>query len=525
MTAKRTATATAPGLLSRLWSALVPPKPPTGAQRRDARQFAQRSFKAGQSNRLTSQMLGGLYDTTADQESYQYIARVNRVARELVRNDPAARTIVDKLRREIIGTRGLWPQVKTDTQVLNDEIEMKFRKWSRACGLLSETWVEIQRQIVNEVTTVGESFVSWGILDGRVVIQCHETEALSGSFANGGPQVAAGNQIIGGIEYDTYGRPLNYYISKTQPGPWGNTFDYQTLPAERVSHIFFRDRPSQWRGVSTFAPVVITLYDVGSAEYAELTGLKFSACVQMVHKTATGDVPGAEDADSASTSGLDLELRVEPGVVNAIGPDESLELMDPKRPGGQFLPFVSSLFSKVAACVGLPQSRISGDYSKTNYSSDRSESIACRPTYMEWQELVIADFCEPIFRHWLEYAIITGEVKLRRYTIEDIVDATSWQRPGFSNVDQEKEAKATALELALGLTTLSQAAAERGQDLRELAKQRKADKAMLAEYQIDADALIAAANGQPSEAPPAADPNAAGAPDTSNNTQPQAVNQ
>jgi capsid protein len=236
--------------------------------------------------------------------------------------------------------------------------------------------------------------------------------------------------------------------------------------AIRVVHLFMEDRPGQTRGISQFATGAVGLFDMNDAVWAELTALRMQAYAGLHFKPDAAESAVLEDlgaTEIAQEAPADpvKEIAMEAGqVIDYAG---EVKLLSSNRPGGSFLPFVSKLVADWAVSVGIPTWVVEGDYSKANYSSMRAAEVTCRPTFEEIQNILIDVQARPDVTSWLQFAVLTGRVKLRSgQTVESIMRDVEWQKPGFPYVDPLKESQADALLIGLGLKTFDQACAERG---------------------------------------------------------------
>jgi capsid protein len=75
-------------------------------------------------------------------------------------------------------------------------------------------------------------------------------------------------------------------------------------------------------------------------------------------------------------------------------------------------------------------------------------------------------------------ALLTGALDLPG--VSDAYTAHRWKPRGWQSVDPAKESAAIASDLALGLTSRTRIAAERGDDFEELCEEKAADLALAA---------------------------------------------
>jgi len=89
------------------------------------------------------------------------------------------------------------------------------------------------------------------------------------------------------------------------------------------------------------------------------------------------------------------------------------------------------------------------------------------------QHFLIEHFCREIYTEFVISAVLSGALKIpdfwqnkRKYLKH------TWITPGWSWIDPQKEVKANSEALATGQDTLARICAERGEDWRDVLKQR-----------------------------------------------------
>lgn len=415
---------------------------------------------------------------------------LRRRLRALLRNNPNFAGLVGYICGKVLGANGILPQVKTDNEALNDEIETLFRRemCARKCDIRGiRNWRGWQASLLSERLTVGDGYGYWSEHRGRFVLEVFEVEDLCAMIGVGGD----GRAVMDGIEYDDFGAVTAYHVQMARPGALDVLLDVQVIPAERVAHLFNAERPSQIRGVSEFVQAAVTMHDCDDADVAELTAIRASAYYGLhfqkdANTKTTAGMPGGlptslNSSATSTTSANALKVDMKPGMVHEW--PGTVSLLDAKRPGGQYLPFVSWLMKKVAARLRVPYHVATADTTQANYSSARCASLPERDRFREDQAAIIME-SRNAFRAWLTHAVLRGEVRLRRYTIDEIVDLTEWQKPGFEWIDISAEAEATKTDLATGRKTWSQMVSEAGKDPRDQIKAIKADMELAKQFGI-----------------------------------------
>jgi capsid protein len=96
---------------------------------------------------------------------------------------------------------------------------------------------------------------------------------------------------------------------------------------------------------------------------------------------------------------------------------------------------------------------------------------------------MIEQFCEPVYRAWVNSAILSGRLKLPASKIDKFYEVM-FQPRGWAWVDPSKDIRAGAESVTLGVTTRSDIAAAQGKNLEDIFEQLAKEKELAAQYGI-----------------------------------------
>ena len=121
--------------------------------------------------------------------------------------------------------------------------------------------------------------------------------------------------------------------------------------------IFEAERPEQYRGIPYLAPVIESLKQLTRYAEAELMAAVLNGVFSLFIKTTspTGDIPFSGimgDDERVSSDPNDYELGA--GIINVLNPNESIDVVDAKRPNINFDGFVSSMAKYIGAALEIP---------------------------------------------------------------------------------------------------------------------------------------------------------------------------
>lgn len=267
-------------------------------------------------------------------------------------------------------------------------------------------------------------------------------------------QSRSGGKMVGGIHFDKIGRRVGYQLYREHPG---DSFGISLagvgigqsvfVPAEYVAHGFLQERPGQVRGASWLAACLIRLYNLDGYEDSELLRQRIAACFAAFIQDADGEPDGTEEEP--------FEL-IEPGAVTKLPPGCQITFGQPPKVDG-YAAFVVQQLRAVAMSMGLTYELLSGDYSKTNFSSGRMSHLSTERTIEVWRkDLIEIQLCRPFLRWALDAAMISGR-QMKEVPV-------MWVPPRREVIDPTKEIPALILAIKAGLITWQAAVRQLGYD-------------------------------------------------------------
>jgi lambda family phage portal protein len=387
------------------------------------------------------------------------LAFLRAQARDHVRNNPWARRGLNRITANTVGW-GIRPKATGGGAALAADL---FRRWGETTQCDADerlTFYGLQRLVMRTVVESGEVLVRRRrrlISDGLAVplqLQVLEPDYLdTGRDGMIGP---GGGPIIQGVEFDTYGTRVAYWLFDEHPGSSRLTSaTSRRVAAANILHVFNLERAGQVRGASWFAPVDVRLHDLGEFEDATLMKQKIAACMAafVTDLDGAGAALGEGGTDRASDQPTDT---FEPGMIMSLPAGKQVTVANPPQ-ATDYNSFVTSSLRAVAAGLGVTYEDLSGDYSQVNYSSARMGRSAHMTDVNDWRwNMLIPQFCGPAWAWMVETAIIAG-AKIETSPAE-------WTPPPVPMLDPGAEAAATSQLIRIGAQTLDDMVREQGYD-------------------------------------------------------------
>jgi lambda family phage portal protein len=305
-----------------------------------------------------------------------------------------------------------------------------------------------------------------------------------------------GNRIVSGVEIDSDGAVVAYWICNKYPydptnlyetSKWVRVeaFNWETgLP--NILQICHDERPEQYRGVPYLAPVIEVLKQVSRYTEAELTAaiIKsfFTIFFEEQYPTGGTGIPVSEALNTQDKVSLDAnDFELGPGTINALPPGYKANTVDGSRTLSTFEPFTNQLIKQIGAAIEMPNEVLMKAFN-SSYSASRAALLQAWSVFKMRREWFARDFNQPIYEIWLMEAVATGRIEAPGFFDDLIIQkawcGSQWYGPVMGVLDPVKEAQGAALRIAHGLSTREKEAAEMtgtdwDQNIEQLAMEQK----------------------------------------------------
>ena len=456
------------------------------AMQRIAYPRQRRAYAGAMRSRLTDSWASS--GSSADTEIKGSIRQLRNRSRQLVRDNDYAKQACRSVVNNVVGAHGIRMQSQVrmargggrmDTAI-NDRIEMAWRLWGRkdscdVAGVLC--WIDFQRMAMQAIAESGEVFirllpVSSGSSAVPFSLQIVEADLIDEQYT--GPTTNGNSYWRMGIEHDSQThRPLNYAFLREHPGDTATLYstegrEHTIISARDVIHLFIPTRPNQTRGVPMLASSLERLHHVGAMEKAEVIRSRAASCLMGFIQTPDGELfgDGVQDGERVQ--------NWEPGSWHYLAPGESVQVPQIDSPDNQYEPFLRAQLQGVAAGMGTDYSSVSGDYSRTNYSSSRLALIETRAHWQSLQYFLIENLCQVVYERWLEMAVLSNAIPLNNFEIDrPRYMFPHWIPRAWPWIDPQKEVASYKEAIMCGFKTHAEVVQEQGGDLEELMLQRQ----------------------------------------------------
>lgn len=391
-------------------------------------------------------------------------------ARDLERNSDIMNSVVGAFKRNVVGG-GYHVQVKIDDQELNKKIEQAWKKWCKKqnCDVTGTQSLNqiIRMAVERKKIDGGILFVKRYTKDGFVPFKLQMVEVDELDLGTVKPKYS-GNKVVGGIEYNSYNKPVGYWIRQYDIDGYSQK-DAVWIDAKDVIFYFTKKRPSQLREISDMAPTIPRIRDVNEFMTAVSVKQRIEACLAVFIKkllpiSGVGRGNGtAGNADKLSYDGK----TISPGMIKELNAGDEIQVVNPSGQGADATAFTKLQQRLVGSGQGISYEATSRDMAESTYSSARQGLIEDDLTYKEDKELLV-EILDEIYETFVISAVLCGAISIPHFWEDkDRYLAHEWIQEPKPWIDPYKESNANKIALQTGQKTYKQIAAENGRDWRD----------------------------------------------------------
>jgi lambda family phage portal protein len=459
-------------------------------------------------------------ERSGDAAIYEDHRLLNSRMRDLFRNEPLMRKLKLEMSKGVIGAEGIQtfaevsfadgqPGESELDDAFNFESDDLFELWCEEADIEGKlAWPEMQWQHFEEIIGNGGGFLLECMEErrGRLLPLCYQSieyEQLDDTQDRPGSEKQ--NRVLRGIEFDRLNRPVAYWLYDVHPhDTWQTSTKSTRVPAERIIHTFFPDRPSQNLGATLFSANVQSAKDLDWYLGNELTAAAIGALFSVMIKRDRGAGSGLGFTGDGSNYWSDTdpygnaEARLGQGIICDLGANDEVVQVQANRPNSQAAAFIELILRQAGQAIGLSMARVTGDYKATSYSAGRAMHLDDEAYFRVLRAWCGRSFAVRVRRRFTEVAAAYGLfrtvgarqfVNHRRQMLRvDCIGA------GREQLDPEKETSASLARLRSHTSTFKHEYALKGRHYRKELRQCAREQKLLETLKLKPDLT---ANGKP----------------------------
>lgn len=461
-------------------------------------------FAGASIGRLTASLANWSGSVNADNDVALPILRAR--ARALTQNNEHGKRFLSMVATNVVGRRNPRLQVRamkdqrdpnkptTLDKSANDAIEIHWERWGKTADISGRhrSLYSFMRTVVKAAARDGEALVRLvrnRALPYGMALQHLEADRLDDAR---NVQLSNGNTVRQGVEIDSTGRAVAYYVKTAHPGENYATAvaNIERIPAGEIIHLFMQDRAEQVRGVTWLHAVIIRGSIIHKFEESAVTaahiGASKVAALERADDAPDATISMADGTSNGTATGIP-QMSVEAGEMFELPPGYKLSSWNPDYPHQNFESFLKACLRGLAAGLDVAAHNLTGDMTDVNYSSARIAELSERETWMALQDWFIESFAMVVYEQWLAMSLLSGAITfemsgkaLPADKFSKFCNASRFQGRRWAWVDPAKEADANKTQLENKLTSRTRLAAEQGDEfediLDELAQEQAAIK-------------------------------------------------
>lgn len=360
-------------------------------------------------------------------------------------------------------------------------IEERFNNWCKHCDIEdSLNFGEMQYLLLASMLISGDVFVNTLFVNNKLRLQAIEGDRVCN------PNFEMDNsKLMRGVQFGQYGNPIYYHIMTKHPNSdlmdmeykWKKYSIYgEYTGLKRLFHIWNKageGRPGLVRGVPFLAPVLESLRQLELYSEAELTAAVISGYFSVFVKTESPQ--GLPSTMTQSTyEEENNQISLAPGAIVNLLPGESIDTSNPTRPNSNYGEFVKDIAIQIGSALGIPYEVLIQHFT-SSYTAARGALLQAWALFKNYRQLIVNQFCQPIFELWLEHQIQIGELDILEYAEKKhLFQEATWIGNAQGSIDPTKDINAAKERINLGVSTIQKEAEEiSNMDWLDINNQRK----------------------------------------------------
>jgi lambda family phage portal protein len=356
----------------------------------------------------------------------------------------------------------------------NDEIEAMLERVHMGDAVRSSWW-EDDRLLCRHLLVDGEAFLVMSALQSDSPIPLH-IEIIDPERVETPPGKVSDPNCRLGIQYDSRGRVLGYWIRTTHPYDLKTVENqYKFVPVERCCHVLERWFAGQSRGYPWMTRNINDARDGKDIREAALVTAQTQACLSVWVKSPTPATLGASKATGTQTDGKRIQ-SVEPGSVNYINSTEAVEFLAPSgtSPLSELLTMNDR---RIAAGMNVPYEFIARNWSGISFAGGRLILNGAKISVGVKQKLLITRVKTRVYNEAVRQGVIVGALSINPSAFNRrpwVYQRHQWTSPLWSYAINPGEEVKALLAAVQGNLTTQEAATNQysGMDLEEVIPQR-----------------------------------------------------
>jgi len=384
---------------------------------------------------------------------------------ELTEDNPIARGVVLRLTERIVG-----PHIRFVART-------KSKAWNRQHADLWGKWVDdADIRDMSSLYGLIAFIVNCQLVQNRCGVILHDSgriQIVEGVRIETPPKKRATDNIVDGVEMDKFGKPIRFWVVDD---PDSSQATHKAVSARDFVYFPLRDRFGDTTGKNVFAQSFDNFEQVDAVIEGVTAAAQMAANFGLLMRTeGSDDYVGSTEPGSDSDGDPARIFDIEPGMVQWLGDNESVDQVKPEHPKQNLVEFLRHVMRVAGLPAGVPLEVLLQDYTQLTFHGGRAMYRA------------LDDFCES-YRSW---HLDKGLRRIYRWRTSKWIKegllkprTDAWKHkiipPGRFVIEQDREQKADGMSLDFLTTSYTDLAEKRGKTRDELFDEIAEDEAELA---------------------------------------------
>jgi lambda family phage portal protein len=383
------------------------------------------------------------------------------LSRQFFRDNPIYRGIITRCASYVVG-KGFALQARTGDSGWNKQAELLWNEFWKSPDIRGTfSGKRYESLVFQELITTGDVFSAFVQPVGdHLRLQMFESEQCI-SYKSG---------MDNGVVVNEYGIPTGYNLIGYSRGGYVRRGTKNLIDANNVIHIFDPERASSSRGVPALQSAFAMLHRLNDICDAEAIARQMLAHLAIaVNRQQAADLAYSESEADAVDSDFRIQ-ELDYATIFHGAPGDTIAGIKRDIPGADFEASMQMFLRILGLPLGLPLEIVLLDWTKSNYSQSRAVLQQAFENFSYWQNMLKFRSMARIYKRKLAEWVGKKQITARA----DMV-AHEWIAPSFPWLDEEKEIRAQAVKMELGLTSHNSVCKSLQSDREEVVVQREAE--------------------------------------------------
>lgn len=408
--------------------------------------------------------------SSADSETAVAIELLRNRSRDMTRNNAYAAKALGGMVSNLVGT-GIRPNFVCDDATMLEKVKQYWKDWAEQTEIdfMGNLNFYGQQSLGTRAMLEGGEFY---LLKRRlkskdkftvpIKLQMLESDHLDRTRSD--YNLAGGNYIEHGIEYNADGQVVAYWLFDKHPGSQFNYYMTSTrVPKSEILQVFRPLRIGQQHGIPHGTASMLKLKDFEEYEDAQLVRQKIAACFAVF-------ISGKNDNDlpDANAEVPEQREKLAPGIIERLDNGSTVTFGNPPGVSG-YGEYSRKVLQGAAAGYEITYEIMTGDLSNVNFSSYRAGWIEFFKTVTDIQsQVLITKMCNGVFNWFIEALTLVDNIDPKKVRVE-------WTVPRREMINPIDETKAIIMQMENYLISWSEAVREMGWNPDDLLRQIEKD--------------------------------------------------